>query len=101
MHEQAMTETAQLADLILPTTSFVEQDGTVTSCERRVQKVYKAFESSSEIKSDWLIFTEVSAQLGADSPYFSARDIFREIVSNVPQYKGLTLKDLGESGVRW
>src|SRR5579871_777833 len=101
VNELSMTETAQLADLVLPVASMAEKDGTYTSCERRVQRIYRAFDMSPDIKPDWLVFTEVSAQLGGGAPCFSARDILRDIAANVPAYAGLTLKSLGESGVRW
>jgi NADH-quinone oxidoreductase subunit G len=96
-----MTDTAQLADLVLPIASVAEKDGTYTNCERRVQRIYRAFDLSADIKPDWLIFTEVAAQLGGEAGYFSARDILRDIAAKVPLYAGITPKSLGESGVRW
>ena len=99
--ELHMTETAELADLVLPAASLAEKDGTYTNCERRVQRIYKAFEISPNIKPDWLIFTEVATQVAGEAPYFSARDILRDIAANVFIYSGITPKSLGESGVRW
>lgn len=96
-----LTETASMADLILPVASVAEKDGTYTNCERRVQRIYRAFDISAEIKPDWLIFSEVATLLGGGTPYFSARDILRDIAAHVPPYSGITLKNLGESGVRW
>lgn len=99
--ELEMTETSQLADLVLPVASVIEKDGTYTSCERRIQRIYKAYDYSPEVKPDWLVFTETIAQLGGNVPYFSARDVLRDIAADVPMYSGVTLKSLGESGVRW
>jgi NADH-quinone oxidoreductase subunit G len=99
--ELAPTATAQMADLILPAASFAEKDGTFTNCERRIQRIYKAFEISPNIKPDWLIFTEISAKMGGGSPYFTARDVMRDIAANVPIYAGINYRSLGESGVRW
>ncbi len=101
VNELEMTETAQFADLILPAASVAEKDGTYTNCERRVQRIYKAFEISPDIKPDWLIFSEIAAQMGGGTPFFSARDILRDIAANVPLYAGMTPKALGESGLRW
>ena len=101
VNELEMTETAQAADLVLPAASVAEKDGTYTNCERRVQRIYKAFDVAPDIKADWMIFAEMSAQLGSVTSYFSARDILREIASVVPQYMGITPKNLGEGGVRW
>lgn len=94
-------ETAELADLVLPVASVAEKDGTYTNCERRVQQIYRAFEISPDIKPDWLVFTEVAAQLGAGAPYFSARDILRDIASNVAIYARITPNAMGETGTRW
>lgn len=101
VNELTMTETAQYADLILPAASLAEKDGTYTNCERRVQRIYKAFEISPGIKPDWLIFAEISTLLGGSKPYFSARDILRDIAASVPQYADITPKTLGENGIRW
>ena len=101
VNELEMTETAQYADLVLPAASVAEKDGTYTNCERRVQRIYKAFDISPDIKPDWLIFSEIAAQMGSGTPFFSARDILRDIAANVPLYAGLTPKSLGEGGVRY
>jgi NADH-quinone oxidoreductase subunit G len=101
VNELTLTATAELADLVLPVASVAEKDGTYTNCERRVQRIYKAFDLSPDIKPDWLVFTEVAALLNRTVPYFSARDILRDIAANVPIYSGLTPQRLGESGARW
>jgi NADH-quinone oxidoreductase subunit G len=101
VNELTLTETAQKADLVLPAASFAEKDGTFTNCERRVQRIYKAFEISQDIKPDWLIFSEVSARLGGGAPYFSPRDILKAIAASVPAYSAITPKSLGEEGVCW
>ncbi len=96
-----LSDTAQYAHLVLPVASFAEKDGTFTSCERRIQRIYKAFDLDPGIREGWLIFSEVATILGGVAPYFSARDILREIAASVPQYAGITPKRLGETGVRW
>jgi predicted molibdopterin-dependent oxidoreductase YjgC len=97
-----LSPTTQSAHLVLPVSSFAEKDGTFTSCERRVQRIYKAFDISPDVKPGWLVFTETAAVLGKGrSPYFSARDILRDIAARVPLYAGITPKSLGEGGVRW
>lgn len=66
-----------------------------------MQRLYKAFDLSPEIKPDWLIFNEVVTQLAGGAPYFSARDILREIAANVKPYAAITPKSVSEDGVRW
>ena len=101
VNELTMTETALRADLVLPVASLAEKDGTYTNCERRIQRIYRAFNIGPEVKADWLVFTEVATQLAGGAPYFSARDILRDIAANVPVYADITLKSLDEGGVRW
>jgi NADH-quinone oxidoreductase subunit G len=101
VNELEMTETAFLADLVLPAASMAEKDGTYTNCERRVQRIHKAFEIAPEVKPDWLIFTETITHLSGGAPHFSAREVLREITANVAPYAGLTPQSLGESGARW
>lgn len=100
INELTLTQTASMADLILPVASVAEKDGTYTSCERRIQRIYRAFDVDGGIKPDWQIFSEVADKLGSESTYFSARDIWQEIASTVPNYN-VSLKSLGDSGVRW
>ena len=101
INELFLTETASMADLILPVASIAEKDGTVTSCERRIQRIHRAFELSVDIKPDWMIFSEVDEKLGGTSAYFSARDIWRDITAAVPTHSGISLKSLGDTGIRW
>ena len=101
VNELSLTATADMATLVLPAASLAEKDGTYTNCERRIQRIFKAFDMSPQIKPDWLIFTEVANQLVGGAPYFSARDILREIAANVPIYRDITPKSVSEGGVRW
>ncbi len=75
-----MTETAKLADVFLPACSFIEKDGSFTNIEGRVQKSKKAIEPRGQSKPDWQIVAELMSRLGKPVPYFSPRDIAREIV---------------------
>lgn len=99
--ELTLTETAKQAHLVLPAASFAEKDGTFTNCERRVQRVHKAFEIAPHIKPDWLIFAELADILRHPMPYFSPRDILCAISSEVPLYADITPQTLGEQGLRW
>ena len=101
VNELFMTETVERADLVLPVASVAEKDGTYTNVERRVQRIYKAFDVAPDIKPDWLVFTEVASQLGGGLNYFSVREILREIGSTIPTHQGITPKSLGEAGLRW
>jgi len=96
-----LDETARLADVVLPVQSVAEREGTFTNVERRVQRFWRAFEISPEIHADWVVFSQIAAQMGHGLPYFSARDIMREITQTVPLYAGCGYRELGDQGVRW
>jgi formate dehydrogenase major subunit len=87
-----MTETAQLAHVVLPAACFAEKDGTQTSTERRVQKWRKAQDPPGQAKADWQIISELGAAMGYEKqfPYKSAEDIFNEVAKVTPSYGGMT-----------
>ena len=87
-----LTETAQLAHVVLPAACFAEKDGTQTSTERRVQKWRKAQDPPGQAKADWQIISELGAAMGyaKQFPYKSAEEIFTEISKVTPSYGGMT-----------
>ena len=96
-----LTETAKLADVVLPAACFAEKDGTFTCTERRVQRVRKAVEPPGEAKPDWQIFCELSRKMGYDMSYGSAAEIFAEVRQLLPQYAGITYERLEGEGLQW
>lgn len=102
--ELFMTETAQLADVVLPAASFAEKDGTFTNTERRVQRVRQAIEPLGECRTDWDIVCDVAKRLGAPADqwsYTSAEAIMNEIASLTPQYAGITYDRIDAKGLQW
>jgi formate dehydrogenase major subunit len=91
-----LTETARLADVVLPATCYAEKDGTQTSTERRVQMWRKAQDPPGEAKLDWQIIAELSAKMGyaAQFPWQSAEDVFTEIAQVTPSYGGMSYERL-------
>ena len=87
------TETAQMADVVLPAFCFAEKDGTFTNTERRVQRVRKAVEAPGEAREDWRIICDIAARMGYEMSYASSRDIFKEIAAVTPSYHGITWED--------
>lgn len=96
-----MTETAKLADVILPGCSFIEKDGTFTNTERRVQRVRKAIEPVNNSKADWQILCGLMNALGYPSDYSSPLEIMEEIRTLVPSYGGITYERLESEGLQW
>ncbi|MBU1744754.1 MAG: formate dehydrogenase subunit alpha [Proteobacteria bacterium] len=96
------TETAQMADVILPATSFAEKDGTFTSTERRVQLVRKAIDPPGQARMDWEIITEISCRMGYPLHYESSAEIMAEICRLTPIYGGITHERLtNDGGLQW
>lgn len=82
-----LTETAELADVVLPVTSFAEKEGTFTNTERRIQKINKVIEPiSDDLLDDWRVITKLAELLGFDWGYLSWKDIFKEIRECVKIY---------------
>ncbi|MEO7719625.1 MAG: NADH-quinone oxidoreductase subunit NuoG [Capsulimonas sp.] len=69
----------RLADVFLPSCSFIEKEGTFTNIEGRIQKFKKAIEPRGQSKPDWQIAADLLVRLGKNVPYISPRDIAREI----------------------
>lgn len=95
------TETAVVADVILPAAAFAEKDGTFTSTERRVQKLNKAIEPPGEAKPDWQIISSVAERLGYSFNYNNSAQIMDEIASVTPIYGGIHHDRLEGHGLQW
>lgn len=96
-----LTETAELADVILPASSWAEKDGTFTNTERRVQRVRKAIEPIGDSKPDWIILIELMNRLGLNQNYKHPSEIMDEIASLVPEYSGISYDRIEEVGIQW
>jgi len=96
-----LTETAQLADVVLPGASFAEKDGTFSNTERRVQRVRKAIDPIGNSKADWQIICEIATAMGYRMSYESPAAIMKEIASLTPSYGGITYERLEEGGLQW
>jgi formate dehydrogenase major subunit len=98
-----LTKTAQLADVVLPATAaWCETEGTVTSSERRVQRVRKAIEPPDGARDDVDILCAVARRLGHDWAYGSAEQIWDELRSLSPLHRGMSWRRLEElGGIQW
>ncbi len=79
------TETAVLADVVLPAASFAEKSGTVTNTCGQVQALKKSMRKAGA-QSDLEIILTLARQLGQSWPYRSPDDVLREIIATVPGY---------------
>jgi formate dehydrogenase alpha subunit len=96
-----LTETAQMADVVLPAASFAEKEGTFVNTERKVQRVRRAVEPPGEAKEDWKIIASVSGRMGYPMEYKSASNIMDEIAGVTPSYCGIDYDRLKSDGIHW
>ncbi len=117
-----LTETAELADVVLPAASFAEKEGTFTNTERRVQRVRKAVPSPGEALDDLTIINRISSKMGGYHHVFeslkdlgyklndhdksnygeiSPEEAFQEVHLLWPALRGMTYQRLKEHGLQW
>ncbi len=98
-----MTRTAQMADVVLPAAAaWAETDGTVTSSERRVQRVRKALDPPGRARDDVAILCDLAGRLGHDWGYPSAEEVWDELRSLSPVHAGMSYRRLEEHrGLQW
>ncbi len=96
-----LSETAELADVVLPACCFAEKDGTFTNTERRVQRVRRAVQPPGEAREDWRIICDLASRMGYTMNYADASKIQEEIASLTPIYGGITYDRLEEVGLQW
>jgi len=96
-----LTETAELADVVLPATTYAETNGTFTNTERRVQLVCKAIEPVGDSREDWDIINEMMDRLGYKNNFRSASDILDELASTSPSYGGYSFERLKKEQPQW
>lgn len=96
-----MSDTAELADVVLPACSFAEKDGTFTNTERRVQRVRKAVAGPGSSWPDWEILCEVAWRMDYDMSYPDASAIEDEIASVTPSYCGIVYDRIEDVGLQW
>ncbi len=96
-----LTETARLADVVLPAASYAEKEGTFTNTERRVQRVRKAVDSPGQAKEDLQIIIELSSRLGYQMKCNSVEEVFQEIGSIWQAVTGINYSRINKLGIQW
>ena len=98
-----LTKTAELAHVVLPaSSSWCESEGTVTNSERRVQRVRKALEPPGNARDDRWIISEIAQRMGGGWGHPSAEDVWNEVRSLAPIFKGMSYERLErEGGLHW
>ncbi|MCH1770303.1 MULTISPECIES: formate dehydrogenase subunit alpha [Metallosphaera] len=102
VQDMFMTETAKLADVILPAAASLEKDGTFVNTERRIQRIYKAMDPLGESKPDWEIIQMIANAMGANWNYHHPSEIMDEIARLTPIFAGVSYSRLeGFNSLVW
>jgi formate dehydrogenase alpha subunit len=89
VQELFLTDTARLADVVLPACSYAEKDGTFTNSEGFVQKVRRGLDPLGDSRPDWEILSAISTTMGYPLEYGDAKEILKEIRAVIPGYRVL------------
>jgi formate dehydrogenase major subunit len=102
VQEIFFSDTCRYADVILPGTPSLEKEGTFTSTERRIQRLYEVLPPLAGCRPDWQILQDVANALGADWTYQHPSEIMDEVASLAPLYGGVSYARLeGYKSLQW
>lgn len=91
VQDMFLSETAKIADVVLPTTSFAESQGTQTNNAAQVQLVRRVIPPVGQARPDWMIVNAIARLMGKDFGFQSAvKNVFREISEQISGYQGLS-----------
>jgi len=98
-----LTETAKMANVVLPASCWAEKDGTFTNSERRDQRIRKAVNAPGEALSDWEIIKKLAENMGYGDKFNfeDSKAVFNEICKVNPGYSGMNYEKLGIDGIHW
>ena len=98
LHTTFPNKTMEFADVVLPSCSWAERDGTFTSAESRIRYLNKTIEPLYGSKPNWKILCGLVGYFGAKWDYGGPDDIFSEIRYNIAGYKKINLNKLKRGG---
>ena len=96
-----LTETARMADVVLPSASFAEKDGTFTNTERKVQRVRKAVTAPGKAREDGVILCDLSKRFSYAMSYKDSSQVMEEIARVTPSYCGINYNRIKTKGLHW
>jgi formate dehydrogenase major subunit/formate dehydrogenase alpha subunit len=96
-----LTQTARLADVVLPAAGWPETEGTFTNTERRVQRVRQAVSPPGQAREDWRIVADLAARMGHEMPFADASEVWSEVATATPLLAGITWDRLEPDGIQW
>jgi len=102
MQDIFFSATCRFADVVLPASPSLEKEGTFTSTERRIQRLYQVFEPLEGSRPDWKIIRDIANRLGANWKFEHPSEIYPEIAALTPMFAGVTYERLeGFKSLQW
>jgi formate dehydrogenase major subunit len=101
VHDLFLTETARLADVVIPGSSFAEKDGSFVNTERRIQRVREATPPPGDARRDLDVLIELSNRVGMPAPFKDAAAVMDEIAKVTPSWAGVSLDRLDMAGLQY
>jgi formate dehydrogenase major subunit len=96
------SKSCEFADVILPACPSLEKEGTFSSTERRIQRLYQVMEPLEGSRPDWIIIRDIANRLGANWTYSHPSEIYKEIAALTPMFAGVTYERLeGFKSLQW
>ena len=96
------SNTCRYADVVLPGAPSLEKEGTFTSTERRIQRLYQVLDPLEGCRPDWKIIQDVASSLGARWNYQHPSEVMDEIASLTPLFAGVNYERLeGYKSLQW
>ena len=96
------SELTDLADVVIPTSTFAEKDGTYTNLERRVQLLQPALGPKGDQEAEWRIISQIARSMDAEGcDHLDASSVFNEITEVFESYRGITFERLESGGLQW
>ena len=99
VQEMFLTETAQLADVVLPVTSFAESQGTQVNNGSQIQFVRRTIPPVGQARPDWMVVNQLAKLMGVDFGYQGQlKNVFKNITETLPEFAGLSHNQLANEG---
>ncbi len=101
VQELYLTETAKLADVVLPAQAFIEREGTLTNGERRVQRFYSAVPARSHTRPDFTITAQIGQQVGLELEEKFTIHVMEQIAAQIPDYSEVSYDRVSAVADQW
>jgi NADH-quinone oxidoreductase subunit G len=89
------------ADVVFPAEAYAEKEGTIVHPDGRLQRLRPAIARPGAVRAEWQVLAELALRVGLDLDVLTGAMASQRVFEAVPFYAGLTLEEIGATGVRW